>query len=263
MAPPALQQWKTKSCQRIANPPGSKIQCLAISTSHTHQHPSLLSALARFPPFLQQAPVLPATRTPPCRCGSAVALGQAGENQPPRSSLQRREGAHLDCGSREMPGSIAGRVFHFHLGEGSQPCNLHLARLPACASWGRITQLLPPRQSRGSCKVAAVRHSQTKRQRNKLGWVGGYGRSQCPERADGDQAQAPSSLLEVAVSCEHFSPPQDGDRDSSPSSSKREQAPSLPRCRRRRGPDLLPIQHPLELQEKSCSTSRSIPHLQR
>lgn len=94
----------------------------------------------------------------------------------------------MDRGSCETPGSIAGRVFHFHLGEGSPPCNLHLARLPACASRGR-----------GSCKAAAVRHGQTERPRNEPGWVGGYGRSQCPKSTDRDQAQAPRSLLEAAV----------------------------------------------------------------
>lgn len=58
------------SRQRTANPPGSKIQCLAISTSRTHQHPSLPSALASFPLFPQQVPILPATRTLTCRHSS-------------------------------------------------------------------------------------------------------------------------------------------------------------------------------------------------
>lgn len=89
-----------------------------------------------------------------------------------------------DRGSRETPGLIAGRVFHFHLSEGSPPCNLHLPgpNRPAAP-------MAPPeRQPPGTDKVRGKGMSP--------GGFGGFRRSQRPER---DQGQAPRSWLAAAV----------------------------------------------------------------
>lgn len=129
---------------------------------------------------------------------------------------------------------------------------------PACTSWGRITQLLPPRQQlSGTAKPRGEGISP--------GGLVGTGGPQTPRELMGTRHRLPGPTGSCCESRQIFSPPRDGDGDSFPFFSPakgRKLQPCLAA-----GTDVLrtssPFQHPLELQEKSCSTSRSIPHLQK